>query len=66
MAARLGMFRRELSATRPSARAYMDQALTPPTDADLDELDMFQHSDSSRAAGEKAKAAGRPQNRMSA
>ena len=33
----------------------MDQALTPPTDADLDDLEMFNNSDSSRAAGDKAK-----------
>ena len=43
------------TAPRPKARDYMDQALTPPTDADLDDLEMFNNSDSSRVAGDKAK-----------
>jgi hypothetical protein len=55
MAARLGLFRLSLKRHKQEARAYMDQALTPPTAADLDALDLFQHSESSRAAGEKAK-----------
>jgi hypothetical protein len=55
MAARLGLFRLKLKRNKAQASAYMDQALTPPTQSDLDELDLFQHSESSRAAGEKAK-----------
>ena len=55
MAARLGLFRLKLKRNKEEARAYMDQALTPPTQDDLDQLDLFQHSKSSRAAGEKAK-----------
>jgi hypothetical protein len=55
MAARLGVFRLWLKRNKAQAAAYMDQALTPPTQADLDDLDLFQHNESSRAAGEKAK-----------
>jgi hypothetical protein len=54
LALKLWRLRRELRHS-PDARAYMDQALTPPTDADLDDLEMFNNSDSSRAAGDKAK-----------
>ena len=53
LALRLWKLRRELR--RPEARAYMDQALTPPTEADLDDLEIFNNSDSSRVAGDKAK-----------
>jgi hypothetical protein len=55
LALKLWKLRRELRRD-PNARAYMDQALTPPTDADLDDLEMFNNSDSSRVAGNKAKA----------
>ncbi len=55
MAARLGVFRLWLKRNKPKAAAYMDQALTPPTQTDVDDLDLFQHNESSRAAGEKAK-----------
>ncbi|MCW2284085.1 hypothetical protein M2323_001698 [Rhodoblastus acidophilus] len=55
MAARLGVFRLWLKRNKAQAAAYMDQALTPQTQADLDDLDLFQHNESSRAAGEKAK-----------
>jgi hypothetical protein len=54
-AAELGLFRYWLKRNKAEAAAYMDQALTPPTSADLDDLDLFQHNASSRAAGEKAK-----------
>ncbi|PPQ40097.1 Radical SAM superfamily enzyme YgiQ, UPF0313 family [Rhodoblastus acidophilus] len=57
MAARLGLFRLWLKRHKAEASAYVDRALTPPTDGDLDELDLFQHNESSRAAGEKAKRA---------
>lgn len=40
----------------PRARDYTDLALTAPTTADLDDLDMFNTSGSARAAGDKAKA----------
>ena len=55
MAARLGVFRLWLKRNKAEAARYMDQALTPPTNADLDDLDLFQHNESSRAAGDKAK-----------
>jgi hypothetical protein len=55
IAAPLGLFRLWLKIDRTRAGAYMDKALTPPTQADLDELDLFQNTESSRAAGEKAK-----------
>ena len=54
LAFKLWRLRRELRHS-PDARKYMDQALTPPTDADLDDLEMFNNSDSSRVAGDKAK-----------
>jgi hypothetical protein len=39
----------------PGARSYMDTALTPVRDDDLDMLEMFQVTDAARAAGEKAR-----------
>jgi hypothetical protein len=54
LALKLWKLRRELRHD-PKARDYTDLALTPPTDADLDDLDMFNNSVSSRAAGDKAK-----------
>jgi hypothetical protein len=39
----------------PQARQYMDQALTPVTDGELDGLEMFNVTASARAAGDKAK-----------
>ncbi|MBB4198124.1 radical SAM protein [Rhodoblastus sphagnicola] len=55
MAARLGLFRLWLKRHKTEASAYMDQALSPPKAGDLDDLDLFQNTESSRAAGEKAK-----------
>jgi hypothetical protein len=55
LALKLWKLRRELRHD-PNARNYTDLALTTPTDADLDDLEMFNNSDSSRAAGDKAKA----------
>jgi hypothetical protein len=55
MAARLGLFRLKLKRNKAEALAYTDQALTPPTQADLDELDLFQNTQASRAAGAKAR-----------
>jgi hypothetical protein len=54
LALKLWKLRRELRHD-PNARHYMDQALTPPTDADLDDLEMFNTTVSARAAGDKAK-----------
>jgi len=39
----------------PNARAYMDTALTPVTDADLDELEMFSVTQSAKGAADHAK-----------
>ncbi|MGA2044309.1 MAG: radical SAM protein [Roseiarcus sp.] len=39
----------------PAARLYMDQALTPVTDAELDGLEMFNVTASARTAADKAK-----------
>ncbi len=39
----------------PKARLYRDLALTPVADADLETLEMFQQTQSSRAAAAKAK-----------
>ena len=55
IAAPLGLFRLSLKLNKKKAAAYMDQALTPPTDADIDESEMFQNSDAARSAGVKAK-----------
>ncbi len=55
MAARLGLLRLWLKRHKAEAAAYMDQALTPVTSADLDQLEIFHNSESSRIAGEKAK-----------
>ncbi len=55
IAAPLGLFRLWLKIDKKRAAAYMDQALTPPTQADLDDLDLFQNSESSRATRDKAK-----------
>ena len=54
LALKLWKLRRELR--KPEAGAYMDQALTPVTEAELDDLEMFNNSNSSRVAGDKAKA----------
>jgi hypothetical protein len=39
----------------PNAGAYLDQALTPVSDAELDDLDLFNATPAARAAGDKAK-----------
>jgi Radical SAM superfamily len=39
----------------PNARSYMDTALTPVVDADLDDLEMFSVTESARAAADKAR-----------
>ena len=39
----------------PRAREYMDEALTPVTNAELDDLEMFNVTTSARAAADKAK-----------
>ncbi len=54
LALKLWRLRRELRHS-PDAKNYMDQALTPLTSADLDNLEMFNNSDSSRVAGDHAK-----------
>jgi hypothetical protein len=54
MALRLARLRRQLKKS-PDARSYMDEALTPVVDGDLDNLEMFNNSAASRAAGDHAK-----------
>jgi hypothetical protein len=54
MALRLARLRRRLKKS-PDARTYMDEALTPVVDSDLDNLEMFNNSAASRAAGDHAK-----------
>ncbi len=54
LALRLGRLRLQLKYA-PDARNYLDQALTPVAEGDLDELEMFNNSASSRAAGDHAK-----------
>ena len=39
----------------PHARDYMDTALTPVTDDEMDVLEMFNVTDAARAAGVKAR-----------
>ena len=51
---RMGAVRRALKRD-PTARDYMDEALTPVSDADLDDLEMFNVTSSARAAADKAK-----------
>jgi radical SAM superfamily enzyme YgiQ (UPF0313 family) len=51
---RLGRIRRALKRDR-SARHYRDEALTPVSAAELDDLQMFNASSSARAAADKAK-----------
>ncbi len=51
---RLGRIRRALKRD-PAARHYRDEALTPVSAAELDELEMFNASASARAAADKAK-----------
>jgi radical SAM superfamily enzyme YgiQ (UPF0313 family) len=51
---RMGRIRRALKRD-PAARAYTDEALTPVTAAELDDLEMFNVSTAARAAGDKAK-----------
>ena len=54
LALKLWKLRRELRHS-PDARNYTDLSLTPPTEADLDDLEMFNNSESSRVAGDHAK-----------
>ncbi len=51
---RMGAVRRALKRD-PAARAYRDEALTPVSATDLDELEMFNVTSAARAAGDKAK-----------
>jgi Radical SAM superfamily len=51
---RMGKVRRAIKRD-PGARKYMDEALTPVTDAELDGLEMFNVTTSARAAADKAK-----------
>jgi Radical SAM superfamily len=51
---RMGAVRRAIKRD-PNARAYMDQAMTPVTDEELDGLEMFNVTTSARAAADKAK-----------
>ena len=53
-ALRIARVRRELKRD-PAARFYMDQALTPVQDGDLDRLEMFTATQGARSAGDKAK-----------
>ena len=50
---RMAKVRRSIKAD-PNRRAYMDQALTPVTDEELQALDLFNVTASARAAGDKA------------
>ena len=54
MIARFGLFRKKLRRD-PAARGYTDQALTPVAEDELDALEMFTVSASSKAAVEKAR-----------
>ena len=51
---RMGAVRRAIKRD-PAARLYMDQALTPVSDDELDDLEMFNVSASARTAADKAK-----------
>jgi hypothetical protein len=51
---RMGEVRRAIKRD-PNSRRYMDEALTPVTDAELDGLEMFNVTTSARAAADKAK-----------
>jgi hypothetical protein len=51
---RMGAVRRAIKRD-PNARNYMDQAMTPVTDEELDGLEMFNVTTSARAAADKAK-----------
>ncbi|MFI4988193.1 MAG: B12-binding domain-containing radical SAM protein [Alphaproteobacteria bacterium] len=51
---RLGRVRRRLAAD-PRARDYMDEALTPPVDAELDRLEMFTVREAAKVAVSKAR-----------
>jgi hypothetical protein len=51
---KMGAVRRAIKRD-PRAREYMDEALTPVTDAELDGLEMFNVTTSARAAADKAK-----------
>ena len=51
---RIGAVRRAIKRD-PHARAYSDQALTPVTAAELDDLELFNVTASARAAAEKTK-----------
>jgi radical SAM superfamily enzyme YgiQ (UPF0313 family) len=51
---RMGRIRRALKRD-PAARAYRDEALTPVSAAELDELEMFNVTSAARGAAEKAK-----------
>jgi len=54
MVVRMAKVRRAIKRD-PEARRYMDTALTPVTEGELDELEMFQTSEGARAASDKAK-----------
>lgn len=51
---RMWKVRKEIKAD-PNRRNYMDLALTPVADADLQDLDMFSSTDTTRAVGAKAR-----------
>ncbi len=51
---RMGAVRRAIKRD-PQARAYRDQALTPVSEAELDDLEMFNVTPSARAAADKTK-----------
>ena len=51
---RLSRVRRQIQSD-PHARDYMDEAITPVADAELDTLDIFTHSDSAKTAVGKAR-----------
>ena len=50
----MGRIRRVLKRD-PAARAYRDEALTPVSAAELDELEMFNVTSAARGAADKAK-----------
>jgi radical SAM superfamily enzyme YgiQ (UPF0313 family) len=62
---RMNRVRRKLLAD-PAARSYMDQALTPPDDAELDTLDMFTVHDAAKNAVTKARHESEARNRQRA
>jgi hypothetical protein len=54
MIRRIGAVRRDIKRD-PNRRAYMDTALMPVSDEEMDALEMFTATESARAAAEKAK-----------